>query len=182
MTVTYQAHFINFRTMKKLFVVRHAKSSWDFPDLDDFSRPLNKRGKKNAPEMGKRMAKQGIKPDAIISSSAKRALSTARRIATELGFPRNRIVKEDQFYHGSNQDVIEIIQHVNDNINTLMIFGHNPGLTDLVNYLSDANISNIPTCGVAEIDFDIMTWKLLGAKKGRLAKFDFPKKVSAGQA
>jgi phosphohistidine phosphatase len=167
--------------MKKLFVVRHAKSSWDFPELDDFDRPLNKRGKKSAPEMGKRLAKRGVKPDAMITSSAKRALSTARQIAKALLFPKSEIAKEDQFYHGSNQDVIEILQNVDDKISTLMIFGHNPGLTDLVNYLSDSNVYNIPTCGVAEIDFEISTWKLLGKQKGKLVKFDFPKKVSADQ-
>lgn len=164
--------------MKKLFVVRHAKSSWDFPELDDFDRPLNKRGKRNAPEMGKRLLKKGSMIDLLITSPAKRAAATARRIAEELTFPKDQIIKEPKLYHGTNRDVISVIQDVSDKIETLMIFGHNPGWTDLVNYLSDSNIYNIPTCGIAEINFDIASWKEIDTIKGQLIDFDYPKKVS----
>lgn len=165
--------------MKKLFIVRHAKSSWDDPDLDDFDRPLNKRGKRNAPEIGKRLAVRGVSPDLIITSPAKRAAATARRIAEAIAYPKNKIIKDDSFYHGSIQDVIRVVQKLDDQINSLMIFGHNPGLTDLANYLSGADIYNIPTCGVVEIDFDFNLWKMLGSKKGKLVKFDFPKNNSS---
>lgn len=164
--------------MKKLFVIRHAKSSWDFPELDDFDRPLNKRGKRNAPEMGKRLAERGIKPDMFITSPANRAAATARRIAEELAFPSNQIMKHDDFYHGSNRDIIDVIHKLNDEVETLFIFGHNPGFTDLVNYLSGSNIYNIPTCGVAEIHFDVDSWKGIEGKKGELIDFDYPKKTS----
>lgn len=162
--------------MKKLFIVRHAKSSWDFPELDDFDRPLNKRGKKNAPEMGKRLAKRGISPQLLIASPAKRAAATARRIAEEISFPKSEILKEPRFYHGTNHDVIEVLKRQDDEIETIMIFGHNPGWTDLTNHLAGSKIYNIPTCGVAEIDFDIHSWAEIDAKKGKLIFFDYPKK------
>jgi phosphohistidine phosphatase len=167
--------------MKKLFIVRHAKSSWDDPDLDDFDRPLNTRGKRNAPEIGKRLAMRGVNPDLIITSPAKRAAATARRIAEEISYPKSKIIKEENFYHGTIQEVITIVQKLEDHVNSLMIFGHNPGLTDLANYLSSADIYNIPTCGVVEIDFDIASWKMLGSKTGKLINFDFPKNNSSGQ-
>lgn len=161
--------------MKKLIVVRHAKSSWDFPDLDDFDRPLNKRGKNGAIEMGKRIAARGLKPDLLVSSPAKRAISTARRIAQELNFPKKAIVLEPIFYHDTMKDMIAVINAIPGDVNTLMIFGHNPMLTDLVNHLSGSDIFNIPTCGVAEIDFAVNDWEQVQRAKGRLIHFDFPK-------
>jgi phosphohistidine phosphatase len=162
--------------MKKLFIVRHAKSSWDFPELDDLDRPLNKRGKKNAPQMGSRLAKRGIKPQLIITSPAKRAAATAREIAKELSFPKSDIIKEPLLYHGTNKNIIQMLQKQNNDINEIMIFGHNPGLTDLANYLSGSHIYNIPTCGIAEIDFEIFSWADIDEKKGVLVYFDYPKK------
>ncbi len=161
--------------MKKLIVVRHAKSSWDFPDLDDFDRPLNKRGKSSAPEMGKRIAERGLKPDLIVSSPAKRAISTARRIAEELNFPKKAIVLEPIFYHDTMKDMIAVINAIPGDVNTLMIFGHNPMLTDLVNHLTGSDIFNIPTCGVAEIDFYVTDWTQVQKAKGKLTYFDYPK-------
>ena len=165
--------------MKKLFIVRHAKSSWDFPELDDYDRPLNKRGKKNAPEMGRRLAIRGIKPDSMITSPAKRAAATARRIAEEISFPINDIQKEPLFYLGSLGNMITALQGVSTKIETLMIFGHNPGLTELANYLSGSDIYNIPTSGMAEIEFNISTWSEIGKDAGNLVSFDYPKKNSA---
>ena len=128
--------------MKKLFIVRHAKSSWDYPELDDYDRPLNKRGKRNAPEMGQRLAKRNIKPDVMVTSPAKRAAATARRIAEEISFPRSNIQQESLMYHGSIRNMIEVIRSTSDHSNILMIFGHNPGLTDLTNHLSGSDIYN----------------------------------------
>ncbi|MCG8311127.1 MAG: histidine phosphatase family protein [Cytophagales bacterium] len=163
--------------MKKLFIVRHAKSSWDYPHLDDYDRPLNKRGKRNAPEMGQRLAQKNVKPDALIASPAKRAAATARRIAEQISFPVSDIVKEPLLYHGSVSSMIDVIRSSDDGIETLMIFGHNPGLTDLTNRLSGSDIYNIPTCGIAEIDFDVASWQEVGNTKGNLVSFDFPKNV-----
>lgn len=161
--------------MKKLIVIRHAKSSWDIPDLDDIERPLNKRGKKNAPEMGRRISERGIMPDLIISSPAKRALSTARRIAEELHFPKKAIVQEPIFYHDTMKDMIAVINAIPTDVNTLMVFGHNPMLTDMVNYLTGSDIFNIPTCGVAEMHFYLTDWAQVNKAKGKLTFFDYPK-------
>lgn len=167
--------------MKTLFVIRHAKSSWNDPDLDDIDRPLNKRGKRNAPEMGKRLSAKGVKPDLLITSPAKRAATTAKKIAKALSYPKDQIVIDQTLYHGTNQEVINVIRNVSDEIGTLMIFGHNPGFTDLVNQLSGSSIYNIPTCGIAEIGFDIQSWNDIDKNKGRLIDFDYPKKVSINQ-
>jgi phosphohistidine phosphatase len=163
--------------MKKIFIVRHAKSSWDYPDLSDIDRPLNKRGKKNAPEMGKRLAAKGLNPDKLITSPAKRAAATAKIIARELGYPLDKIEKNDDLYHGTVEDIKNVIRSVDDNVETLMIFGHNPDLTTLTNRLSGSEIYNIPTCGVAEIEFDISAWKELEYKGGSLSSFDYPKRL-----
>ena len=165
--------------MKKLFIVRHAKSSWDFPELSDYDRPLNKRGKRNAPEMGHRLATRNVNPDALVTSPAKRAVATARRIADKISFPLALIKKEPQLYHGSINDMIEIIKAVKNDVDILMIFGHNPGLTDLANQLSGSDIYNIPTCGIVEIDFEISSWKDLELVSGKLISFDYPKKIVA---
>jgi phosphohistidine phosphatase len=164
--------------MKKLFIVRHAKSSWSDPNLDDFDRPLNKRGKKAGKEMGRRLAERNIHADALITSPAKRALATAKLIAKQISFSKKNIIKEPLFYEASNVDFLTVIKKMDDEVSTLMIFSHNPGLTALTNYLSGTDIYNIPTCGIAEIDFDINSWKEIGESKGQLVSFDYPKKIS----
>lgn len=163
--------------MKKLIIVRHAKSSWDFPELDDFDRPLNNRGKRNAPEMGKRLDKKGVKIDLIIASPAKRAYTTAKKIADEISFPIKKIVKEPLFYHGSLSNMLSVIQHIDNDNKSLMIFGHNPGLTELSNLLSNSDIYNIPTCGITEIDFNVSSWSEIEKYTGELVSFDYPKKA-----
>jgi len=164
--------------MKKLFIVRHAKSSWDSPYLDDHDRPLNKRGKDNGPEMGRRLANRNVLPDLMISSSAKRAFSTAKFIAKKISFPTSKIRKESLFYHGTIESIISIIQNVDDSVDILMIYGHNPGMTDLTNYLTGSMIYNIPTCGITEIDFYISSWISVEKYTGKLISFDYPKKIS----
>lgn len=165
--------------MKYLYIVRHAKSSWEYPALDDHDRPLNNRGKKNAPEMGQRLAKRQVTPDAIISSPAKRAYTTAKKIGAEISFPSANIKKEPLFYHGTTSDMITVLQNVGIDVETLMIFGHNPGLTDLANFLSGSDIYNIPTCGIAEIEFDVSSWAKVGGDTGNLVSFDYPKNISS---
>ncbi len=161
--------------MKTLYVVRHAKSSWKFPDLDDIDRPLSKRGKRNAPEMGLRLAKRGIRPGLLISSPAKRAFSTAKKIAAVIEYPKSKIKIESSLYHGMEKDILDVIRHLPDDIDELMIFGHNPGLTDFVNTLSGAHIYNVPTCGIAAIAFETDHWKDIGKIPGKLVFFDYPK-------
>jgi phosphohistidine phosphatase len=163
--------------MKRLFLVRHAKSSWDDSSLDDIDRPLNSRGQKNAPEMGLRLRKQGIIPDLLISSPAKRALTTAKKISEEIGYPKKNIQIDDRLYHGSSSSMISIIQSLKKKINSVMLFGHNPGFTDFANSLCGINIYNIPTAGIVAIDFSTDSWSEVDYNTGELVFFDYPKKL-----
>ena len=115
--------------MKTLVLVRHAKSSWSDPSLDDFDRPLNKRGERNAPEMGRRLGESGLQPDIFVSSPANRARSTAEIIAKELDYPADNIIYHGDLYHASPGDLLEAVRSLGDNIETAFLFGHNPGIT-----------------------------------------------------
>ena len=161
--------------MKTLYLVRHAKSSWDFPNLSDFERPLSNRGIRDSPEMGRRLADKNIIPDLMLSSPAVRAISTCENIAEEIRYPSNEIVKDKAIYHASESTLLRVVQEVNDHVRSLMVFGHNPGFTDFANALAHANIENIPTCGVFACSFDVIHWKDVEFGKGRQLFFDYPK-------
>ena len=164
--------------MKDLILVRHAKSSWRDPSLDDHSRPLNKRGKRDAPDMGVRLARRGYAPDLLISSSAVRALDTARTIAEKLDYPRARIRVEELLYLSGVDVLLEVVRAVPTTVETLMLFGHNPGFTDLANLLGPRDILNMPTCGVLHLRFDVNTWSVMVDLRGEELLYDYPKRVS----
>lgn len=147
--------------MKTLFLVRHAKSSWDDPALADKDRPLNERGKRDAPKVGERLAKAGAKPDLILSSPAKRALTTAEIIARKLGYKRKNIVVDDRLYAVESEVLLDVIRQLDDGAECVMLFGHNPELTELAHRLS-GKICHMPTCAVAELTFDVKLWKRIG--------------------
>ena len=165
--------------MKTLYIARHAKSSWDFPELTDIDRPLNGRGNKNAPEMGQRLFKRNIKPDLLLSSPANRAFTTAQKIAQEIGYPLEEISTSQEIYHVGSGELMDIVRGQNDSINSLMIFGHNPGFTWFANSLTGENIDNIPTCGIVAIEFDVDSWSNIEAGEGKLIFFDYPKKKAS---
>ena len=162
--------------MKKLYLIRHAKSSWSNPGLADFERPLNKRGLKDAPRMGKVLKKTLLKPDCVITSSARRAQETAEIIADKIGFPVKKVVVEERLYGASAYELLEIITELDDNSDIVVLFGHNPGMTDLANLLNDVVIDNIPTCGIFVIEFDTKSWRKISEKAGTFISFDYPKK------
>ncbi len=162
--------------MKKLYLARHAKSSWKEPDLDDFDRPLNKRGKRDAPFIGQKLKEKNILPDMIISSPAKRAITTAKELASQMGFPKDNIVLDENIYEASGGELLSIIQQVNDKHESLMLVGHNPAFTSLHNYLADQYIDNIPTCSIAFIDLNVDSWKEVEPNTGTLVDFEYPKK------
>jgi phosphohistidine phosphatase len=166
--------------MKTLYIVRHAKSSWDEINISDFDRPLNDRGKRDAPRMGKRLKEKDIIPDLMLSSPAKRALSTCKRFAEILGYNPEKIKTDRSLYHASEETILNVVRNAKDKHNVLMIFGHNPGLTDFVNELSseDNFIDNIPTCGVVCFKLQIETWQQTDFGKGEFIFFDFPKSKS----
>jgi phosphohistidine phosphatase len=162
--------------MKTLYLVRHAKSSWKYPDLDDFERPLNKRGRKSAPLMGNILKKLKVAPDLIISSPATRAAVTARTVADKINYPLEDIRYSDAIYEFSANALIHAIEQIDDAINKAMVVGHNPALTDLANFFGGKPISNIPTCGVFCVDLDISSWAKISEHCGKLIFFEFPKK------
>ncbi|MGZ8216470.1 SixA phosphatase family protein [Methylomagnum sp.] len=162
--------------MKNLVIIRHAKSSWDDPTTADIDRPLNKRGKRDAPFMGSLLKFRGLPPDHIISSPAKRALKTARLIAAEVGYDPEAIDIRDRIYMASVPTLVELVQGLDDAWERVYLFGHNPDLTDLVNRLAGETIANVPTCGVASIEFEVDSWSHIMAGAGRLAFLDYPKR------
>jgi phosphohistidine phosphatase len=162
--------------MKTLTIVRHAKSSWKYPELADFDRPLNKRGKNDAPITGSRLKGYKVSPDLIITSPANRAITTAKIIAKEVGYPKKDVIADERIYMADTEDILAVLRQVNSSYKDVLIVGHNPTLTDLANDLSGEDIDNIPTCGVARIELDIKSWNDLAPQKGALVLFDYPKK------
>ncbi len=162
--------------MKRLYLVRHAKSSWDFPELPDFERPLNDRGRRDAPYMGKVLKDLKVNPDKIISSPVVRAYVTARTIASQIEYPLEQIETSEKIYENDAGELIDLIQSTDDDLGSLMMFGHNPALTLLNNYLSDKSLDNIPTCAIVCLDFKVQSWKEVQTDKGEFVFFEYPKK------
>lgn len=161
--------------MKHLLICRHAKSSWKNPRLADFDRPLNKRGKRNAPRMGKMLVSHGIHPDLIVSSPAKRAKKTALQLAKKLNYPKKRIVYRDRIYSATPDELIDCIHTFDDHSNQAIVIGHNSGFTTLANILGNLHIDNVPTCGIVALKFEVDSWKDVEKKKGIFDFFYYPK-------
>ncbi len=162
--------------MKQLVIVRHAKSSWDDMSLDDHDRPLNKRGHRNGPDMGNRMKERNIIPDLMITSSARRAMDTCSYLAGALGYSESDIIVDPALYHSSTSEIFKVIRAVDDSVNTLYIFGHNPGFTSFANTLNNTNIYNIPTAGIVVSEISANTWSAVAPGSGTELLFDYPKK------
>jgi len=160
---------------KSLLLIRHAKSDWADLMLSDFKRPLNPRGESNAPEMAKRLVKRALFPKQFISSPALRAITTANHFAKELHIKPSDIIQEPEIYDALTNTLLEIVNNLDENSDFTALFGHNPGITGLVNYLSNNEIFHMPTCGMALIKFPFDNWKMLSKSTGELVFFDFPK-------
>lgn len=167
--------------MKKLFLIRHAKSSWANNDLEDFERPLNNRGKISADFMGKKLAESGIKPDSIISSPAKRTQRTSERIAQKVSYPNIDIHYFSELYLGDVKDYLSVINDVSDEHECIFIVGHNPGITVFLDYLC-CEFADMVTCAIAEIEFDLNSWAEVSRKTGMLKSFSYPKKYDEFKA
>lgn len=159
--------------MKTLFILRHAKSSWDFSELSDFKRPLNDRGEKAAPFMGELMKKKNYLPDLIVASPAERAKQTAMSVK-ESAESDAKIRFDERIYEASPQSLIYLISEIDDEIDSLMIVGHNPGFENLVKILSGEN-KRMPTAALAVIELDIENWNEIKANCGELKEFLIPK-------
>ena len=164
--------FFTFVPVKRLVIIRHAKSSWSNALIDDFDRPLNDRGKEDAPLMAKKLKDKKVVPDVMITSPAKRAKSTCKRFAKVFDIDKKQIVKEPKLYHAAESTIGKICSEIDEKVNVAFVFGHNPGLTNFVTYSSNLEIDNIPTCGVVVLE--ISSWKKLGKEKARAVYFDYP--------
>ena len=162
--------------MKKLFLLRHAKSSWNHPELDDFERPLNQRGRRDIPVMAGIIRKRKIVPDLVLSSPASRAAFTARTMAQILRFPEDSFQYHNSIYEASASTLANIVRKIDSNIDNLLLVGHNPGLTLLANFLADKQVDNIPTCGLYGMELDISEWQEIVENSGRFLMFEYPKK------
>ena len=161
--------------MKQIALMRHAKSSWRSRELADIERPLNKRGLRDAPAMGQRLADLGYSPDRIVSSPATRAAVTARAVAEKIGYSTADIQSSEVLYLAEPGEILEVIQGLDDSDQRVMLFGHNPGFTIVANQIGDLNVDNMPTGAIAVFDLNIDVWSECAQRCGKLKFFDFPK-------
>jgi phosphohistidine phosphatase len=165
--------------MKNLFIMRHAKSDWGNSSLSDFDRPLNDRGKKSAPLMGKELLIRNKIPELIISSPANRAKTTAKMVAESCGY-KGEIIFDQEFYFGTLDGIIDEIKKKGSNAQSIMVVGHNPTWESLVYRLSKSGSSiQMPTAAIASIAFEIDSWKELEPKSGYLEFLIIPKDINA---
>ncbi len=143
--------------------MRHGKSSWDNAYLDDYDRPLNERGKKNSLEMGHFLFQESGKPELILASAAKRTHETAMLAALSLDYPQDKIEFDRELYLADVNDILKNVAKIPGNINTCVLIGHNPGLTNLINYFG-LKLDNLPTASVVCMEFDTLTWKEISPK------------------
>ncbi|NKB35052.1 MAG: histidine phosphatase family protein [Pseudomonadales bacterium] len=164
--------------MKTLFLLRHAKSSWDDPELRDFERPLAKRGMNDAPVMAGRFVERDSKLGCIISSPANRAKSTAKLFAENIGYPVDDIVSNPELYFAGTGMFLKAASLVDENCDSAMLVGHNPAITEFANMMANSDIDNVPTCGLVELSLPIGNWSDVDSGIATLIEFDYPKKKS----
>lgn len=162
--------------MKTLLLMRHAKSSWDKAGQPDIERPLNDRGRREVPAMGERLAKRNIFPDMIMSSPAERAIHTATIIAPYLKMPASRIVRTEELYMASADVFLSLVQLCDDNVDTLMLVSHNPGITQFAAQLTDSPIDHMPTAAIFIAKFNVKAWHEATPGMGDYVAFEYPQK------
>lgn len=161
--------------MKTLLLVRHAKSDWSTPSSSDFDRPLNDRGKRDAPAMVKRLRDKDIRIDAFVSSPAKRAKKTASVFAKEYKEAKEDVIFIESLYGAGEETFREVISQLDDKFDSVAIFSHNPGITDFANTLTDTRIDNIPTCGIFAIKIKAKRWADFERSEKEFWFVDYPK-------
>lgn len=162
--------------MKTLFLVRHAKSCWSDPVLTDAERPLNKRGKHDAPLMANKVKKLFIKPDLLVSSPAKRALTTAHFFAEAFEIKKSNIAIVKEIYEALPDNLLNVIHGLPHEVNTAMLFGHNPSFTMITNRFTDTILDNLPTCGVVKIESTAASWAEFNDSNSKVTAILYPKK------
>jgi phosphohistidine phosphatase len=160
---------------KQLLLIRHAKSSWDDLTISDFERPLNDRGKKDAPEMAKRLVDKKIKIDALVSSPAKRAKKTCKYFEKEFDISKDDIIFESKLYEAGTENFFEVVKNLKNKWDNVAIFSHNPGITDFANSLTNEKIDNIPTCGIFAVKIKSKHWSDFKDAEKEFLFFDYPR-------
>jgi len=162
--------------VRRLTLVRHAKSDWSDRALDDFDRPLNARGERDAPDMAARLVAARLAPTLMISSPARRALTTARVFAEAFGYPRSRLRQAEEAYLASPGELLEVVRRRGGTSRHVMLFGHNPGISQLGAWLTgDDSLGDVPTCAVASLVVTLRNWRELEFGAARRDFYDFPK-------
>lgn len=164
--------------LRTLCFVRHAKSSWDDPLLEDADRPLSERGERDAPAMAMRMKELNIIPDLMVTSPAKRARTTAKHFRKVLGLSKSDFITDLSLYDASPDDVIAVVQHLDNNKRHVFIFGHNPTFTFLANRFPGVRIDNVPTCGVLHVKTMVPTWDQWTPEISTFVGFYYPKQYA----
>lgn len=164
--------------MKRLTLIRHAKSDWD-NRLPDFERPLNARGEGDVPHIAARMIQYYERPDRLLSSPAVRALRTTTLLAQGLGIEEQEIRTEKGLYNASARALLDCLRTTDDHVAHLVLVAHNPGITDLANQLTDSRIDDLPTCAVLGAELEIEHWREARPGRGRVRYYDYPKNPSA---
>ncbi len=163
--------------MKQLLLARHAKSDWDNLASSDFDRELNERGLRDAPAMGRWLGSRGVKPKIMLTSPARRALHTAELLAEGMSFSAAMIFHEPRIYEAHTGALQEIIEESDDSIDCLMLVGHNPAMTQLINILGGGPLDNLPTCSVAALDFAVTRWLDISSQAATSCAIWRPKEV-----
>jgi phosphohistidine phosphatase len=161
--------------MKSVIIIRHAKSSWDNMGVDDFDRPLNERGKEDAPKMAKRLLERNIRIDAFISSSAKRARKTAALFIKEFDGHKDDIILVPELYLAAPEAFYNAIAKAPASAQTIALFAHNPGITEFANELTDVRVDDMPTCAIFAVKADIKNWSDFKDAEKQYWFFDYPK-------
>lgn len=163
--------------MKELIVVRHAKSSWDHDGLADHERPLLEKGKKRTRKIISYLQEQGVKPEFILTSSALRARETALYIAMGLGLDKGLVKVDPALYHADADQLMEQFDDLSDNFNSVMLVGHNPALTNFVNFFLVPPIDWLPTSGVVALQFETDRWDEIRSAQRTVRFVIFPKLI-----
>jgi phosphohistidine phosphatase len=163
--------------MKSLLLIRHAKSSWDSATLHDFERPLNERGLRDAPMMAGRLIQRKITIDGWVSSTSKRAITTAGLFAQAWGQKEKNIIGLEKLYHAAPDTWAQVIAELPEHWNTVAIVGHNPGITTFANELGIARIDNMPTCGILGLHINCTHWHKAMVAEKYFWLFDYPKNL-----
>ena len=171
---TKLARRTGLKQVKTLYLMRHAKSSWKDAMLSDRQRPLNKRGQRDAPEMGRRLRDKGIVLDRILSSPARRALNTAQLVAQAVDYPIEGIDQSETLYFSSTSTMLALIQQLDERWSTVLLVSHNPDISALLQRLCHSDIDDMTTAAIATLQFD-WQWRDIRDGSGRLSDYDFPK-------